>query len=313
MHTRYDRLGKEMLRAGLQGRGTFTAELDVSPDPQRVDGYFVPNLELATPVANTLLGRMTRRSCSFEMFSEAPARLDLSECARKHLNLLHGLRKETPADGLPHQWVLSAGKPFGALDAARAIAAPNWPRGFHALPELLETTVVVLNELAEERATLFLRLMGRGRTLKRAIAELKTLSEGEFERHVALPLLIRYRFEVAQAPVSPADEEFLMTSQEAMALYEQRVELRGEQRGELRGEQRGELRGELRGLLQGQRTTVLRMLRRKFGELPEKIVARIQAAETEALEQFEDKLLFAKTLDEVFASQGSDGEGRSNV
>jgi hypothetical protein len=83
-----------------------------------------------------------------------------------------------------------------------------------------------------------------------------------------------------------------------MALYEQRVELRGEQRGEQRG------------LLKGQRTTVLRQLRRKFGELPEKIVARIQAAETEALEQFEDKLLFAQTLDEVFVVEGSGGEGR---
>jgi len=36
---------------------------------------------------------------------------------------------------------------------------------------------------------------------------------------------------------------------------------------------------------------------------------RIQAAETEALEQFEDKLLFAKTIDEVFVLEVSDTDG----
>ena len=80
------------------------------------------------------------------------------------------------------------------------------------------------------------------------------------------------------------------TGQEAMALFVREVEQRG--------------------CLQGRRTTVLRLLRRKFGELPETIVTRIQAAETEALEQIEDKLLFAKTLDEVFAVQGTDMEAR---
>jgi hypothetical protein len=66
-------------------------------------------------------------------------------------------------------------------------------------------------------------------------------------------------------------------------------------------ERRAELRGELRGVLQGERNAVLRLLRRKFGELPDDVVARVQNADAPLLEQLEEKVLFAKSLDEVFA------------
>jgi hypothetical protein len=282
MVTRYDQLGKQMLRAGLQGRGSFTLELEVSPEPQQVDGYFVPNLKQPSPVDGTLLGRMTEQPCSFEIFSSPPDLLEVEACVRKHLNLRHIVRKQPDPPGLPYQWILSAGKPVNALDAAWAREANNWPRGVYDLPPLNATSIIVLSELPENRSTLLLRLMGRGRTLERAVAELKTLSDDEFEKCIALPLLVRYRIEAANEPVSPADKEFLVNTQEIMDMYERRAELRGK--------------------LQAHREVALRLLRRKFGELPGDVVARVENADAQTLEQLEDKVLFAQSLDEVFAA-----------
>lgn len=283
MVTRYDQFGKQMLRASLESRGTFTPEFEVSPEPQYADGYFVPNLALPSPLEGTLLGRITVRPSSFEMFSTPPDALEAEGCIRKHLNLRHILRKSLPDEtGLPHQWIFSAGKPVTTLKKAGGRRAANWPRGVYALPPILATSIVVLNELPEDRSTLFLRLLGRGRTQRRALAELEGLSEDEFEKCTALPLLVQFRLEVASTPVSPADEEFLMNTQETYEMFVQRVELRGE--------------------LDGQRKTVLRQLRRKFGVLPDELVMRVQNADPALLEKLEDRVLFAQSLDEMFAS-----------
>ncbi len=56
----------------------------------------------------------------------------------------------------------------------------------------------------------------------------------------------------------------------------------------------------LDGKLDGQRKTVLRLLRRKFGALPDEVVTRVQNADTALLEKLEDRVLFAQSLDEMF-------------
>lgn len=50
------------------------------------------------------------------------------------------------------------------------------------------------------------------------------------------------------------------------------------------------------------RTALLRMLRTRFGTVPEAAAARIQAAETGQLNSWLDRLLTASSLDEVLAS-----------
>ena len=75
-----------------------------------------------------------------------------------------------------------------------------------------------------------------------------------------------------------------MSTQETYEMFVQRIKLDGEQRGEL----------------DGQRKPVLRQLRRKFGVLPDEVATRVQNADASLLEQLEDRVLFAKSLDEMF-------------
>jgi predicted transposase YdaD len=57
------------------------------------------------------------------------------------------------------------------------------------------------------------------------------------------------------------------------------------------------------GRAQGQARLLTRQLTRRFGPLPAEVTSRIDAAGTETLETWADKLLDARTLDEVFAPE----------
>ncbi|WP_437561392.1 DUF4351 domain-containing protein [Sorangium sp. So ce542] len=71
------------------------------------------------------------------------------------------------------------------------------------------------------------------------------------------------------------------------------------EQGRLAGEREGRLAGEREGRLEGQRSTLLRLLRQRFGELPEPIEARIRAADAGQIDGWTDRVLTASTLDDV--------------
>jgi hypothetical protein len=57
---------------------------------------------------------------------------------------------------------------------------------------------------------------------------------------------------------------------------------------------------EERGILRGKRDTLLRLLRRKFGDLPESVAAKVQAIQTEAeLDRLSERILDAGSLEEM--------------
>lgn len=72
------------------------------------------------------------------------------------------------------------------------------------------------------------------------------------------------------------------------------------QEGLTKGLQQGREQGLQQGREQGQRELLLRLLRRRFGRLPRKVLAQIKAADALALERWGDRLFDARTLDELF-------------
>lgn len=65
------------------------------------------------------------------------------------------------------------------------------------------------------------------------------------------------------------------------------------------GLEKGLQQGRQEGVLQGQRAVLRHLLERRFGELPERALARLEAAGAEELDQWADRVLTAATLDEV--------------
>lgn len=62
----------------------------------------------------------------------------------------------------------------------------------------------------------------------------------------------------------------------------------------------GEARGVAKGLAEGKAHTLTRLLRLRFGELPETVPARIASASLDELERWTDHILTAADLDDVF-------------
>lgn len=57
--------------------------------------------------------------------------------------------------------------------------------------------------------------------------------------------------------------------------------------------------GRLRGVAEGQRSALLKLLTRLFGELPDDVVKRIRSAEADRLDEWLDRVLDAKSLADV--------------
>jgi len=63
---------------------------------------------------------------------------------------------------------------------------------------------------------------------------------------------------------------------------------------------KGVLQGMQQGVLQGESILLRRLLTRRFGVLPDIIETRLAHADSEQLEAWGDRVLDAKSLDEVF-------------
>lgn len=164
--------------------------------------------------------------------------------------------------------------------------------------------VVVLAELPRTRATLLLRLMGRDRVLREALADFHALPADAWERGFVPRLLLQVRDDLHRMGAdAPESEELRMRYAEIVEntdrmLANARAE--GERRGEVRGEARGEARGVARGEAQGRaealRDAVLAMcevLDITVDEARREVIAR---ADGEALAAMLDALRHTRAL-----------------
>ncbi|WP_437734526.1 DUF4351 domain-containing protein [Sorangium sp. So ce1335] len=75
------------------------------------------------------------------------------------------------------------------------------------------------------------------------------------------------------------------------------------EQGRLAGEREGRLAGEREGRMEGQRGTLLKLLRLRFGELPEPVVARVRAADAGQLEAWTERVLTSPSLDDCMTER----------
>ncbi len=147
-------------------------------------------------------------------------------------------------------------------------------RGVYAAPRGLATRILVLSELPETPATVLLRLAS-GKRRAEAIAEILRMPEDAWERKTAVPFLVQFGM-AAHGEASPEEQmtvgELSRQAEEAVRNVERSTE----------------------------RRVLLKLLRSRFGELPESTVARVAAAKQDDLDAWVDRILTAKSLPELF-------------
>jgi len=267
----HDQLAKQYLAELLTALGQVETSLDVSSEVRQVDIWFVPISSSSTDVKNLgLLNLIAKNSCVIEVFRNAPTAVEVRNCQlklyAKHGEMLRTARKEkttlTEPD-LPFLWILSPTCSANFLDSfgAKSKNESNFPEGVYFLPDSQKTAIVAINQLPENLDTLYVRVLGRGGTQKRAIEELVALPNRDVLLNNLLEILASWRTNLQlKNNLSNEEQEEIMNLSPA---YEKQRE-------------EWKLEGKEEGNLLGQRLLVTSLIQGRFGTLDEELYAIIK-------------------------------------
>lgn len=240
MRDRFDALGKDALVALIDDVGVVERGTETGATTQRVDVWFRPDTEHRAELRQRgVLGAMVDDDAGsdLELFHNTPTVPLVRECVRKlwtlhHVRELDAKRANPKAIvPLPRLWVISTGRPDGALKVFAANREASWPSGVYVTDREIGLGVVVLSELEVIRETLALRLLARGAVLAQASRELVALPDDAWERRL-IEILVRWRREIPLDPIlrTPEEEDFMATTNAAFEQF--KTSLRDEGRSE---------------------------------------------------------------------------------
>ena len=247
--TPFDRFAKALVIGHESPFGRAESELELPGDSQFADLAWTPDPKRLPRRPRDALDRMARVASLWEFFHQPPSIETLLACvqkllawfARRSADARKRSRKPPP---VPLLWVVSAGVPRRLLAGVAFEAMRAWPSGFYADRVSGHVRIVVVSQLPRTRDTLLLRLMGAGRTLLDAIADLEALPDDAPERILALPHLVQLRIEPASTEHRTMNRKQFLKATDGLAReYEQMIEARGVKRGIEQGIERGIERG----------------------------------------------------------------------
>ena len=166
----------------------------------------------------------------------------------------------------PRLWILSPSAPPRLLSGFNLVAdLQQWGAGIYFWGPLERAAIVAINQLPVTPATLWVRLLGKGKTQEQAVAEVLALPKSSPLRTNALKLLTTWKISIEiDADANEEERKFAMTLSQAYLEWEQKTEQRGLQRGLQQGAQQNQL------------DTVQTALKVRFGALDEQLVAIVQ-------------------------------------
>jgi hypothetical protein len=179
---------------------------------------------------------MTGQTSLFEAFRSNLPDHEVHNCFLKLFLLYAELQRQSETTiatpNLPQLWILAAEVSDILIREFSGIPDPEQGEGFYRLATRLRTTIVVIDELPITADTLWLRLMGKGRTQEDAIAELLMLPASTPRRGVALDLLVSWRISMeVMNQVGQEERRILIALSQAYLEWEQQTKQRGIEQG----------------------------------------------------------------------------------
>lgn len=271
-----DQLAKDYLRDFLEPLGTVQRNFEVPGQAKYVDIWFCPHADGIQTQDLGVLGRIVATPCLLEPFRNAPTREEIDGCIGKRYSVLDEQRRRAKQEDRKltdaeqaRLWILGTTVYQPIIEEYTGRLDSEWGEGVYFLSDHLKSVLVAINKLPVTPDTLWLRLLGRGRTQQAAIEELLALPADDNRRSQALQLLVNWRIRLELTNPQDAEEQELMaTLSQAYLDWEQRTE----QRGELRGEQR-------------ERDLIMRQFAHRFGDLPASLRTRTEQLSLDRLEE----------------------------
>jgi hypothetical protein len=144
----------------------------------------------------------------------------------------------------------------------------EWGKGVYFSPSLFKTGIVAIHQLPVNNETLWLRVLGKGGTQKRAVEELVQLPEGNPFQENLLEILANWRKSLElRDNLSAEEQEDIMNLSPAYLQQREEWKQEGIQEGIQRGIQEGMQEGIQRGSLEERYSLITSLLEGRFGSL----------------------------------------------
>jgi hypothetical protein len=251
----HDQFAKNYLEQLLSPLGTVEISKEVSDETRQIDLFFSPNPE-PNPNYLGLLGRIVLNTVLIEPYRNPPNRSEIRNCLAKLLTILAELQRQAKRenqsyneDNAPRLWILSPSASITVLEGFGAKLDPDWPEGVYFLPSLYRTAIITINQLPVTPETLWLRLLGRGKTQDQAVRELLELPQGNAFREMEINNILETE-----------DREVFMTLSQTYQEWKEATKREGLEQGLEQGLERGLERGLQEGKLEAKLESIPRLL-----------------------------------------------------
>jgi hypothetical protein len=225
----YDQFSKQYLEELLSPFGEVNISQEIPGEARQVDVFFVPDRQNCDHQILGILGQMTAKPCLLEPFRHQPTPTDIRNCLLKLFLTLADRQRQAKRDQtkipeaqLPTLWILTSTASPKLLTNFKAEPLSDWPEGVYFLGESLKTAIIALNQLPITPDTLWLRILGKGKTQQQAIDELLTFAPDHPQRQRTLELLLTWGITIENTA------DFTQSEQEIMiklrALYQENIQ-----------------------------------------------------------------------------------------
>lgn len=237
MRSPYDALAKRVIPNAVLPINTVRTEEEILPNARRIDLWTTPrhdsSVDTSVPHLQLFAKMWGRGYCVIEPYHCAPGAPEWWDCMEKQKALAsrEGCR-------LPALWVLSAGNPKTLIAQGKFERMEGWPKGFYQAVPLLHGFLVVISELPRNRSTLLLRLLGAGKTLALAQADLRALPASSMEWEIAMRALVELHLDTTYTQTQEGSE-MLANFDETYRLWKEQERQTGRQQGRQEGRQEG--------------------------------------------------------------------------
>jgi Domain of unknown function (DUF4351) len=276
----HDQFAKDFLESLLSPLGEVQTSLKVSGEVREMDVYFTPNPNEKITSDLGLLAQCAETATVFEPFRSSVKLPQIRGCMSKlfdlHNYLIREAKKnkqpEPKEEKLPKLWILTPTLSVDLLESLGAKSAESWGEGVYLLSPALKTGIIVIHQLPQTPASLWFRLLGKGKVQSQAIDEVAALPPDNPYRQNALDLLGNLKVILeARAIIEPEEQNLIM---QLSPLYLEKIHA-----------------AEQVGRQDGKQALILRLLSKRVGNVSSEVEARVKALSLAMLEELFDAAL----------------------